>query len=222
MSSALTVLYIECPVHWMYCALNVPYIECPVHWMPCTLNPMYIAYHVHWMSCTLNVRYIEGPVHWMFCTLNVLYIECPVHWMSCALNVLYIECSVHWMFCTLNVLFIERPLHWMLCTLLLLLSLLLLLLQKDVCHNLWRAQTALIHYTRGPAEWLTLKPDTGMLTHLPLGDSGVVSWTLQVCWWTGIEVVCTWHLGRSSVVRVLARLRVALMGGIGWLKPSWR
>ena len=23
---------------------------------------------------------------------------------------------------------------------------------KDVCHNLWRAQTALIHYTRGPAE----------------------------------------------------------------------
>ena len=48
--------------------------------------------------------------------------------------------------------------------LLLLLSLLLLLLfyekrlhavyklQKDVCHNLWRAQTALIHYTRGPAE----------------------------------------------------------------------
>ena len=25
-------------------------------------------------------------------------------------------------------------------------------LQKDVCHNLWRAQTVLIHYTRGPAE----------------------------------------------------------------------
>ena len=25
-------------------------------------------------------------------------------------------------------------------------------LQKDVCHNLWRAQTALIHYTTGPAE----------------------------------------------------------------------
>ena len=25
-------------------------------------------------------------------------------------------------------------------------------LLKDVCHNLWRAQTALIHYTRGPAE----------------------------------------------------------------------
>ena len=25
-------------------------------------------------------------------------------------------------------------------------------LQKDVGHNLWRAQTALIHYTRGPAE----------------------------------------------------------------------
>ena len=24
--------------------------------------------------------------------------------------------------------------------------------QKDVCHNLWRAQTALIHYTRGSAE----------------------------------------------------------------------
>ena len=45
-------------------------------------------------------------------------------------------------------------------------------ISKDVCHNLWRAQTALIHYTRGPAEWLTLKPDTGMLTHLPLGDSG--------------------------------------------------
>ena len=29
----------------------------------------------------------------------------------------------------------------------------------------------LLHYTRGPAEWLTPKPDTGMLTHLPLGDS---------------------------------------------------
>ena len=43
---------------------------------------------------------------------------------------------------------------------------------KDVCHNLWRAQNALIRYTRGPAEWQTLKPDTGMLTHLPLGDSG--------------------------------------------------
>ena len=25
-------------------------------------------------------------------------------------------------------------------------------LQKDVCHDLWRAQTALIHYTRGPAD----------------------------------------------------------------------
>ena len=23
---------------------------------------------------------------------------------------------------------------------------------QDVCHYLWRAQTALIHYTRGPAE----------------------------------------------------------------------
>ena len=45
-------------------------------------------------------------------------------------------------------------------------------LQKDVCHNLWRAQTTLIHYTRGPAEWLTLKPDTGMLSHLTLGDNG--------------------------------------------------
>ena len=43
-------------------------------------------------------------------------------------------------------------------------------LQEDVCHNLWRAQTALIHYTREPAEWLTLKPDTDMLIHLPLGD----------------------------------------------------
>ena len=31
--------------------------------------------------------------------------------------------------------------------LLILLLLLLLLLQKDVCHNMWRAQTALIHYT---------------------------------------------------------------------------
>ena len=29
-------------------------------------------------------------------------------------------------------------------------------LQKDVCHNLWRAQTALIPYTRGPAELLLL------------------------------------------------------------------
>ena len=27
-----------------------------------------------------------------------------------------------------------------------------MLYTKDVCHNLWRAQTALIHYTRGPAE----------------------------------------------------------------------
>ena len=43
---------------------------------------------------------------------------------------------------------------------------------KDVCHNLSHAQTALIHYTRGPAEWLTPKPNTGMLTHLLLGDSG--------------------------------------------------
>ena len=49
---------------------------------------------------------------------------------------------------------------------------LLLLLLLFSNHNLWRAQSALIHYTRGPAELLTLKPDTGMLTHLPLGDSG--------------------------------------------------
>ena len=27
---------------------------------------------------------------------------------------------------------------------------------KDGCHYVWRAQTALIHYTRGPADWLTL------------------------------------------------------------------
>ena len=28
----------------------------------------------------------------------------------------------------------------------------IIIITKDVCHNLWRAQTALIHYTRGPAE----------------------------------------------------------------------
>ena len=33
-------------------------------------------------------------------------------------------------------------------------------------------RTAISHCTRGPAEFLTLKPDTVMLTHLPLGDSG--------------------------------------------------
>ena len=27
---------------------------------------------------------------------------------------------------------------------------------KDGCHYMWRAQTALIRYARGPAEWLTL------------------------------------------------------------------
>ena len=71
-------------------------------------------------------------------------------------------------------------------TILLLLLLLLLLLftkrklhavykiTQDVCHYPWHAETALIHYTRGLAEWLTLKPDTGMLTHLPLGDRGTI------------------------------------------------
>ena len=44
---------------------------------------------------------------------------------------------------------------------------------KDGGHYVWhKAQTAILHYTREPAERLTLKPDTGMLTHLPLGDSG--------------------------------------------------
>ena len=28
----------------------------------------------------------------------------------------------------------------------------IVIITKDVLHNLWRAQTALIHYTRGPAE----------------------------------------------------------------------
>ena len=35
-----------------------------------------------------------------------------------------------------------------------------------------KAQTATLHYTWGPANWPSLKPDTRMLTHLPLGDSG--------------------------------------------------
>ena len=35
-----------------------------------------------------------------------------------------------------------------------------------------KAQTAILQYTWGPAEWLTLKPDTGMPPHLPLGNSG--------------------------------------------------
>ena len=43
----------------------------------------------------------------------------------------------------------------------------------DGYHYVWqKAQNATWHYTRRPADWLTLKPDTGMLTHLPLGDSG--------------------------------------------------
>ena len=48
----------------------------------------------------------------------------------------------------------------------------MIIITKDGCHYVWRAQTALIRYARGPAEWLTLKLDTGMLTHLPLRDSG--------------------------------------------------
>ena len=43
----------------------------------------------------------------------------------------------------------------------------------DGSHYMWqKAQTAISHYTREPADWPTLKLDTGMLTHLPLGDSG--------------------------------------------------
>ena len=43
----------------------------------------------------------------------------------------------------------------------------------DGCHYVWhKVQTATLHYTREPADWLTLTPDTGMLTHLPLRDSG--------------------------------------------------
>ena len=29
---------------------------------------------------------------------------------------------------------------------------LIIIITKDVCHNLWRAQTDLIRYARGPAE----------------------------------------------------------------------
>ena len=43
----------------------------------------------------------------------------------------------------------------------------------DGCHYVWhKAQTATLHYTREPADWPTLKPDAGLLTHLPLRDSG--------------------------------------------------
>ena len=49
----------------------------------------------------------------------------------------------------------------------------------DGCHYMWqRAQTATLHYTRGLADWPRLKPHTGMLTHLPLGDSGTRLQTL--------------------------------------------
>ena len=49
----------------------------------------------------------------------------------------------------------------------------IIIITIDGCHYVWqKAQTATLHYTRGPANWPTLKPDTGMLTHLPLGDSG--------------------------------------------------
>ena len=37
----------------------------------------------------------------------------------------------------------------------------------DGCHYVWqKAQTAILHYTRGPPDWPTLKPDTGKLTFL--------------------------------------------------------
>ena len=43
----------------------------------------------------------------------------------------------------------------------------------DGCHYVWqKAKTAILHYARGPADLPTLKQDTDMLTHLPLGDSG--------------------------------------------------
>ena len=32
--------------------------------------------------------------------------------------------------------------------------------------------------------------------------AGVDSWTLQVRWLTGIEVICTWRLGISGVARL--------------------
>ena len=43
----------------------------------------------------------------------------------------------------------------------------------DGSHYVWqKAQTAILHYTRGATDWPALKPDTGMLTHLLLEDSG--------------------------------------------------
>ena len=48
----------------------------------------------------------------------------------------------------------------------------IIFIRNDGCHYVGqRAQTATLHYTRGPAE-STLKQDTGMPTHLPLRDSG--------------------------------------------------
>ena len=32
------------------------------------------------------------------------------------------------------------------------LVIIIIIITKDVCHNLWSAQTALIHYTREPAD----------------------------------------------------------------------
>ena len=51
----------------------------------------------------------------------------------------------------------------------------------------------------------------------PCSMAGVDFWTLQLCWWTGIEVICTWHPGRSSVVRVRRSVK---SGAHGWRWPT--
>ena len=75
----------------------------------------------------------------------------------------------------------------------------------DGCHYVWhKAQTATLHETRGPAECPTLKPDTGMLTHLPLGDSGP-------------------RLQRHSLPRTSMFRRISLLVSWAWVSQcrSW-
>ena len=134
-------------------------------------------------------------------------------------------------------------------------------LQKMLATTCGVQKTTLIHYTRGPAEWLTLKPDTGMLTHLPLGDSGTrlqrhslsrtsmfrrfhfssaglelanaahgldrvgsLALILGLCRCVD-ELESKWYApdvwGCPASLVFVARLRVALMGSVGWLKSSF-
>ena len=64
-----------------------------------------------------------------------------------------------------------------------------------------KVQTAILHYTREPADCPRLKPDTGMLTHLPLGDSGT-------------------RLQRHSLPRTSMLRRISLL--ISWARVGQR